>query len=344
MKLTFSKFVRSACVGLMMASSGVTPVNAQGAAVRDANAGRLGLISESSVGTAVQIGDQIARTLDGRSKLRVVQYLSTGSQKNLRDLMNFRFADVAVINSDVLISERLRHPDDERLKDVKFIARAFTSELHVLVREESTLDTVYDLSGRNVAIGETGSGTSLTSRLVMRALKVSPRAVELPMTDSIQALKRGELDAVFMLYGKPNGFLRSLKPEDGLRLLEVPLTEELGAIYRPAEFTGDDYPALVSDKLTQSLAVDVVFAIEEGPRLGLDDREKIGNFLREIKANEQVLRSGPGHHPKWSEFSFDVEVPHWERASLVAEVLEGAPKAETDGPNIFDVMKTLNEE
>ena len=138
MKLTFSKFVRSACVGLLMASSGVTPVNAQGAAVRDANAGRLGLVSESSVGTAVQIGDQIARTLDGRSKLRVVQYLSTGSQKNLRDLMNFRFADVAVINSDVLISERLRHPDDERLKDVKFIARAFTSELHVLVREDST--------------------------------------------------------------------------------------------------------------------------------------------------------------------------------------------------------------
>ena len=343
MTLTLPKFARSAALGLALVATSLTAASAQSANVREANAGRLGLLSENSIGTAVQIGDEISRTLDGRSDLRVVQYITTGSQKNLKDLMNFRFADMAMMNADVLIAEQLRNPDDERLGNIKYLARAFTSELHVVVRQDASFDTVYDLAGRNIAIGESGSGTSLTSRLVLRALRVSPRAIELPLADSLVALKRGELDAVFMLYGKPNGYLASLKPEDGLCLLEVPLTDELAAIYRPAEFTGEDYPALVADKLTQSLAVDVVIAVDEGPSLGYDDRKKLVNFVTELSGNQQVLANGPGHHPKWSEFSFDVEVPRWQRADIVAEVLDGVAPAEENQESIFDVMKTLED-
>ena len=344
MTFSFSHLARSAAAMLVVSAGLISTADAQSASVREANAGRLGLLSENAVGTAVQIGDEISRTLDGRSNLRVVQYLSSGSQKNLKDLLGFRFADMAMMNADVLIAEQLRRPDDESLKNVKYLARVFTSELHVIVREDSSFDTIYDLAGRNVSIGEAQSGTSLTSRLVMRALRVSPRAVELPTTESLVALKRGELDAVFMLYGKPNGYLRSLKPEDGLRLLEVPLTEDLAAIYRPAEFTGEDYPALVSDKLTQSLAVDVVIAVNEGPTLGLDDKRKMQDFVREISSNFAILANGPGHHAKWTEFSFDVDVPRWSRANLVAETLDGTAAVEDEnGESIFDVMLTLDD-
>ena len=343
MTAIFKKSIQTFALASLTAAGLVSSVSAQSTAVREANAGRIGLLSESSVGTAVQVGDEIARKLDGQSKLRIVQYLSNGTVQNLNDLLNFRFADMAILNSDVLISEKLRNPDYTRLEDVKYLARLFTNELHVIVRDDSNINTIYELSGRNISIGNNDSGTSLTSRLVLRSLGVRPRAVELPTRDSIAALKRGDLDAAFVLAGKPNKYLASLSPEDGLRLLEIPLTPELAAVYHAAEFTTDDYPALVSDKLTNAISVDVVLAVDEGQSLGLEEKKKLTNFVTELNTNLQVLRNEPGHHPKWAEFSFEAEVPTWTKASFVDDVVAGRESTAPAGPSIFELMQTIDE-
>ncbi|MDJ1009749.1 MAG: TAXI family TRAP transporter solute-binding subunit [Paracoccaceae bacterium] len=338
-------FGRAAVLGLAASLSLAGPASAQSSAVRDANAGRIGIMADTSVSSKVRMGDEIARNLDDRSNLRIVQYLTKGSTQNLHDLLRFRFADLAMMNSDVLIAEKARNPNDARLDDIKYIARMFTSELHLIVREDAPYNSIYDLSGRTVSIGVDGSGTALTSTLVMRTLGISPRAVKLSMLDAMEALKRGELDAVFLLYGKPNDHLRSIDPATGLRLLEVPLTEELAEIYEPAEFTGEDYPGLVSDKLTNSIAVDVVLAFEEGPNIGRDDRRRLADFIRELDAHLEVLRHEPGHHEKWHQFSFDFDVPRWEKADIVAEVLAGTAPAEPENSaSIFDVMRTLDDQ
>ncbi len=211
------------------------------------------------------------------------------------------------------------------------------------MRDDTSLESIYDLSGHNISIGDVDSGTSMTSRLVMRALGVRPRAVELPTRDSIAALKRGDLDAVFVLAGKPNKYLASLKPEDGLRLLEIPLTSELAQIYHASEFTSDDYPALVSDKLTGSISVDVVMAAYETRNMGVEEKKRITSFIRELNGSLDVLSNAPGHHPKWAEFSFDAEIPTWQKVSFVDDIVAGREAAAPEGPSIFELMQTIDE-
>jgi hypothetical protein len=144
-----------------------TAVSAQSSRAIAANKGRIGLLTASTTGTYVKIGGDLARVLDGESGLRIVPYLSTGSVQNLFDLMSFRNADIAMVNSDSLTSFKVRNPDDPRVKKLSYVAKVYASELHLIASRNSDIQTIEDLDGRTVTIGQHGSGTWLTAQLVM---------------------------------------------------------------------------------------------------------------------------------------------------------------------------------
>ena len=325
-----------AIIFLMIAFTKVT--QAQSSSAIRANQGRLGLLTATTSGTYVEIGADIARALDNRSNFRIVPYLSSGAIQNLNDLMTYRDADIALVNADTLMNFKVRNPDDPRIAKLSYLAKVYGSELHLIVSRDSGIRTVSDLADRKVAIGQNGSGTWLTSQLVMRALGVQADITPMPNDVALEALKDGKIDATFFLTGKPSAIFQRIKSDEGLTLIGIPFSQALSGIYKAAEFTPDDYPGLVTDKFVPTISVDVILAVYGRYPVGSNEYKLRSNFVRQLRANMAPLQFPP-NHPKWKQFSFSEEVPGWDKAEATMQVLSDTAENTSAGPSIADLMK-----
>ena len=86
--------------------------------------------------------------------------------------MYLRGVDVGIVQMDArqgLPSESLRAQAQQRLR---YIARLYNEELHVLASRE--IADIRQLDGKKVNIDKDGSGTNLTAKLVFEKLGVKP--------------------------------------------------------------------------------------------------------------------------------------------------------------------------
>ncbi|MGE4085388.1 MAG: TAXI family TRAP transporter solute-binding subunit [Vicinamibacterales bacterium] len=133
---------------------------------------------------------------------------SPGSVRNVRALqagtadLGFAFADVTY----VAFVGRLA--DDPRPHDqLRGVAVLQLTPLHLLARAGLDLRSIAELRGRRVGTGPPGSGTALTSDILMRGFGVTPDQVAaeaLPFNDAARRLVAGTLDAAFVSAGYPS--------------------------------------------------------------------------------------------------------------------------------------------
>jgi TRAP transporter TAXI family solute receptor len=107
-------------------------------------------------------------------------------------------------------------------KYVRALAVLHPSAVHVLVPAQSTARSVADLRGR-IGVGPAGSGTAITSALLLNAFGVSPKQItnqSLPFITASEALSTGQLDAAFVVAADPvDAVQRAMNA--GARLLEI---------------------------------------------------------------------------------------------------------------------------
>jgi len=196
-----------------------------------------------------------------------------GSVSNLQHLhagtaeLGLTLADVAYMGYNGHIPE-LGGP----ARNVRGIAVLHPSTVHLLVAGQSRIRSLADLRGRKVGIGPPGSGTAVTSAILLQAFGVPTDAVRqqaLSFLDATAALIRGELDAVFIAAADPVTAVRRAT-EAGAVLLDVTGTtvDELRRRYpflRPATIPGGTYPGQPNP--IRTVRVDVLLLCRDG----LDD-------------------------------------------------------------------------
>lgn len=92
------------------------------------------------------------------------------------------------------------------MNSLRTIGNLFPEMVHVVVRVDSKIDSIGQLKGHRVSLGETNSGTFVTARLVLRAYGLSPhdlKPVYEKLARSAEMLMSGEIDAFFMVGGQP---------------------------------------------------------------------------------------------------------------------------------------------
>jgi uncharacterized protein len=174
-----------------------------------------------------------------------------GSVSNLEQLedgnaeLGLALADVAYMGYNGHIAELAR-----KTQRVRGVAVLHPSTVHVLVRGDSSIRSLSDLRGHRVGIGPVGSGTAVTSAILLRAYGVAADSVHqqaLPFLDAVDALHDGRLDAVFITAADPVSAVRQAALA-GARLLDVggrPLLDLRMAypFLRPATIPPDTYAA-----------------------------------------------------------------------------------------------------
>lgn len=175
---------------------------------------------------------------------------SPGAVRNLQALqqgqsdIGFAFSDVAYMAYTGRLVEAPQ-PFDR----VRGIAVLQLTPLHFLVRPGVGITRLEDLRGRRVALGPVGSGTALTSSIVVRAFGIDPEGLHMerrPFNDATRRLLDGAIDAAFVDAAYPADAVADAT-RAGARILPVdgPAVHRLRAVYPFLQLTfipGYTYP------------------------------------------------------------------------------------------------------
>ncbi|MDQ3069625.1 MAG: TAXI family TRAP transporter solute-binding subunit [Acidobacteriota bacterium] len=117
---------------------------------------------------------------------------------------------------------------------VQTIAILYENFTHIVVLADSGIARVSELGGRRVSVGSPGSGTELIASRVLEAAGLDAhtgiRRQALGVSESVNALKDGKLDAFFWSGGLPTPALQDLAGTTGIRMRLLPNAEFAAAL------------------------------------------------------------------------------------------------------------------
>ena len=301
-----------------------------------ANSGTIGVISGGADGTYNRIAADLANVLDSDT-IRILPIIGRGSLQNLRDIMFLRGVDVGIVQMDArqgLAPSNLQASAQQRLR---YIARLYNEELHVLASRDIT--SFRQLDGKKVNIDKPGSGTNLTAQLIFEKLGIKPQFTTYDQSTSYERLRSGELQAALYIAGRPVRAISEFQGEGRFHLLSVPFEGDVAETYLPARFASSDYPRLIdAGKVVETVAVGNVLAVFNWPE-NSDRYRRVQRFVDAFFSRfDDFLQ--PGRHPKWKEVNLSAMVPGWQRFKaaqdwLDRETRQASPKAQEQLFNQF---------
>jgi hypothetical protein len=193
--------------------------------------------------------------------------------------------------------------DEGPLKKLRAIASLFPESLHVVVRADGPVQTLADLKGRRISLGQTGSGTLVDARIVLAASGFAEKDLSSEYLRSGTAaadLSDGTLEGFFLIGGIPLPAVRALAATTPIRLIPIPddvlskMQEKYGP-YDRSVIPADTYPGV--DVATSTVGFhalwvvstdasdDLIFAIakalwNEATQRLLDTHDPIGKDVR----------------------------------------------------------------
>jgi TRAP transporter TAXI family solute receptor len=145
---------------------------------------------------------------------------SQGAAENLRavnsGVVDSGFADGDVIAAAVKGDGAFRRP----ARRLRVIAALFPEEAHLVVSVKSGIQSVSDLRGKRVFIGQPNSGGVARARAILAAYHVHPREIASDDMPS-QLLRDGKIDAYFTVAGVPLDSVKDLIAHHVARLAPI---------------------------------------------------------------------------------------------------------------------------
>ncbi|MGW4060507.1 TAXI family TRAP transporter solute-binding subunit [Amycolatopsis sp. NPDC004747] len=163
-----------------------------------------------------------------------------GSPDNIKKVLAHQ-ADVAFVAADVAADRYRAHPE------LAALARIHDDYLHIVVRADSDIRSVSQLSGHRIAIGSPQSGVEYIADwlLGLLGLRDSVSTTTLGLDDSVLALRNHEVDAFFWSGGLPTPKLLEPENRGKLHLLDLadvmPRVQASSQVYSTATIPASTY-------------------------------------------------------------------------------------------------------
>jgi TRAP transporter TAXI family solute receptor len=150
--------------------------------------------------------------------------LSTaGSVDNLERLAD-RTADVVFSQVDTAADQLARTAADDPCSP-RALARIYDDVVHVVVPASAPAVRLADLRGARVSVGAPDSGVRVIAERLLAVAGLSPatdfQALQLGINESVDAVRRREIDAFFWSGGLPTGGVTALAQSLPIRLLNL---------------------------------------------------------------------------------------------------------------------------
>ena len=235
----------------------------------------------------------------GVAGLVAVAKSSAGPVANVRAVSSQHFESALVAAPVLDLATRAETPfrGEPPVRNLRAIAGVYREALYLIVRRNSEISSIADLTGMRVSVGPVGSGTREAALPVLAVHSLGRRTVQIFEHDRETAtdlLLRGQLDAFFLVDALPSSDIASLADRGAIDI--VPLDdEEMQQLVRPG---ANFQPLYIPEGLyrfvpeTRTLGVSMIWVVNENVDEDLVYRITGTLFYQ---GNRQLL-SGSGLH------------------------------------------------
>ena len=294
--------------------------------ITHANQGVVGVITGMEGGTYARTGADL--TILDDDTLRVLPTLGKGSLQNLSDILYLRGIDIGFVQADALTYAKQHARFPGLTPNIRYIAKLYDEEVHVLVRKDIT--RFEDLNGQRVNVDVAGSGSAMTAEILLAAYGIKAKVEHEKQVDGVLELKRGDVAAIIHVGGAPIPLFADVTADSGIHFLPLALNQALAQTYLPDRFTHDIYPLLVpADAPVQTIAVGDVMAVFGWPPQS-HRYAGVAHFVNAFFSKFEQFQQPP-RHPKWREVNLTAEVPGWTRFQPAQDWLAQHTAAVTAG-------------
>lgn len=111
-------------------------------------------------------------------------------------------------------------------KQLRSLGYLYQEAFHLVVRKGSGINSIRDLKGKRVAVGEEGSGSLVESMMILEAYGISLKKKQftplyMKPGQAADALLKGDIDAFFFVAGPPTAIIARLMETTEIRILPI---------------------------------------------------------------------------------------------------------------------------
>ncbi len=277
------------------------------------------LITGTIGGTYVQFGADLASVLDDGNKLRVLPIVGRGSVQSVADILFLQGVDIGIVRADTLdYLERKGFAKDIK-KQFTYVTKLYNEEMQIIAPK--SINSLRDLEGKTVSVDLPNGSTFVTVLTVADRLGMKANWVYIEQRIAMEKLKKGEVDAVIVVGGKPYKSVSNFANDGRFHLVKVDYEKPLQGDYLPATLTSKDYPNLIAegDKVDTIAVPALLAAYNWAPNT--DRYRKLTNFVDAFFTKFPQFQNPP-FHPKWKEVSLAAPLAGWQRLPYAQQWLD----------------------
>lgn len=209
-------------------------------------------------GTYYAFGNALAQQLGEEETLSLSVKTTAGSAANLR-LLREGFVQLAIVQSDVLsdaVNGTGTFAQAGAYEGYAAVAGLYTEACQIVVPADSDIQTVQDLAGRRVSVGEEESGVRKNAEEILLSHGLSLEMIQpsaLSFAEAADALERGEIDAFFCTAGAPTNAVSELAGRRNVRLLSLSEDAVNNLLALGSGYTACTVPALTYPGQTEEV-------------------------------------------------------------------------------------------
>ncbi len=170
------------------------------------------------IGTS--LSEIYAKTFGVNSKTQ-----TTGASVENINLLSQGKVDMAFVMSDV-VTDAIEGVNNfsAPVNNIQQIAVLYPNVMQVAAAKNSGINTIEDLKGKRIAVGDQGSGTEVNARTLLQEFGITYDDVKvdyLSFAEAADAMKAGKIDAAFFNSGLPNSSIMELEQGFDLKIVSV---------------------------------------------------------------------------------------------------------------------------
>ena len=242
-----------------------------------------------SAGTYYAYGSAVSQILNEKTSIPITVQSTGASRANIQ-LINAGEVEMAVVQNDVM-DYAWRGVDlfnGEKINSFNTMAALYAEVCQVVASPASGIKTIADLKGKNVSVGDAGSGVEFNAKQILEVYGITFNDIQkqnLSFNASADALRDSKIDAFFCVAGAPTPAVVDLATNREIVLLEVDETHATQLIRKYPFYTrfpvaAGSYKGQTADVMT--VAVKATFIVST--KLSEDTVYKLTKALFDNKA------------------------------------------------------------
>lgn len=271
------------------------------AAWNSCGAAPVGIASGQKTGTNYPMIEDIKRVCS-TPKSPITNRVSDGSLDNLALVYGDASAQYGITQADALYYQK--GVDPKMMDRIQVVFPFFSSEINLIVRDDSSIQALTDLSGKKVVEDVEGSGSWVSVQVIKSLTKLKWSGSNGSQAEGLEAVKSGKADAFFINAGRP---IKMLEGQSGLRIISIshPALDQF-KLYTKATIPSGTYPfqnKSITTYKTDNLLVTYAFKSQY--------QQEISDLVSCVTKNlENLQRTG---HAKWKSVDpTDIESVGWQ--------------------------------